>query len=48
MVECDEDGDPDPATIIPLVDGGTEGLKGQARHVPPSYLMHNRVPSFLL
>jgi NEDD8-activating enzyme E1 len=31
LVQFDSDGDPDPTTIIPIVDGGTEGFAGQAR-----------------
>jgi len=35
LVEFDSDGDPIPETIIPLVDGGTEGFSGQSRLILP-------------
>uniref|UniRef100_A0A7R9Y511 NEDD8-activating enzyme E1 catalytic subunit n=1 Tax=Prasinoderma coloniale TaxID=156133 RepID=A0A7R9Y511_9VIRI len=35
MLEYDEDGDVDPSTIKPIVDGGTEGFKGHARVLLP-------------
>lgn len=36
LLEYNEDGSVDPTSLVPMVDGGTEGFKGNARVIIPT------------